>query len=322
MVVSERTIPSVREKLVRVFTLVLFVVGLGGVRVGAQTATELSGHSDAVYDVAFSPDGRWMASGSYDRTVILWDLADRTIAATLQAHKDQVFRLSFSPDGQSLASCSGDGTVIIWDLESGQAQRVLTGHGDPIIDVAYSADGERVATAGSHIQLWKDGRQVWSTPHSHLFFSIAFAPDQQSLACGTQNRIRIFDVAGGESVADLVEDKGMVYQVQYSPDGRWLVSASSDGSVTVWDVDHRTPRTVASADNSALFAAAFSSDGKQVVTGGRERVIRVWDVPRLRLLAEHFGPVETVLAVRFSPDGKHIASGSYDGKIHLWSLDN
>jgi WD40 repeat protein len=281
---------------------------------------ELLGHADAVYDVAFSPDGRWMASGSYDRTVVLWDLSDMSRAATLEGHKDQVFRVEFSPDGRTLASCSGDGTVILWDVEQRSKQSVLTGHGDPIIDAAYSADGNRLATAGSHIQHWERSNQLWSTPHSHLFFSVAYSPDQATVACGTQDLIRLIDVTTGEPVGELAEDKGMIYQVEYSPDGQWLVSACSGGGLSIWEVASQKKLHSISADSSALFAAAFSADGTRVVTGGRERVIRVWNVPDLQLVGQYVGPVETVLAVRFSPDGKLMASGSYDGKIHVWSL--
>ena len=284
----------------------------------AGTPMVLDVHSDAVYDVAFSPVGSKLASGSYDNTVRLWRVEDGKPIGTLRGHTDQVFRIAFSPDGRSLASCSGDGTTIVWDLESKTSRQILIGHRDPMLDVAYSPDGRLIATAGSHIQVWQQGRELWTTSHSESFFSIAWSSDQQQIACGSRNLIQVHSVDSPQPTRKIALEGGMVYQLQYSPDGAWLASATSNGVLTLRrTADFSVHRSV-TADNSALFAVSFAPDGKSILTGGRERVIRKWTVPDLDPVAEWRGPEETILTVSLSPDMKSMASGTYDGKIFLW----
>ena len=309
----------------RIMAVCLIVFALGTLdrdHSGASEPTVLLGHTDAVYDVAFSPDGKLLASGSYDNTIKIWRVADAELVATLEGHTDQVFRVAFSPDGTSLASCGGDSQTIVWQFDGWTRQRTLTGHGDPMIDVTFSEDGTKLATAGSHIQLWRDETEVWATPHSDLYFTVAFSPNQKQLACGTRNLIHFFDVSDGRLVKELVAGEGMIYQLAYSPDGRRLASACSNGNVTLWDADQYTKVATVTADRYSLFALCFSGDGQQILTGGRERVIRTWTIPGLKPIDQRYGPQETILSVNRSPDGKHLACGSYDGAIHLWSTAN
>ncbi len=294
--------------------------GLSALGAGKQPIL-LAGHQDAVYDVVFSPNGLLLASGSYDKTTKLWNVADQRLIATVSGHTDQVFRVEFSRDGKTLASCGGDGKVILCDVATHKIETVLTDHGDPMIDVAFSADGKEIATAGPHIQFWNAGKQVWSTPHSPLYFAVDLSPDHQSVACGTTELIRIFDIANHDSYVDLTEIKGTVYQVIYSPNGEWLASASSDGRLEIWDAASKKSHKSVTADSSELFSTAFSPDGKTLLTGGRERVTRTWSVADLQLVNERYGPKETILSVSYSPSGNQIASGSYDGSIHFWSLE-
>lgn len=278
----------------------------------------LSGHTDAAYGLAYSPDGELLASGSYDNSLTLWRVDDGSKTGSLSGHRDQVFRIAFSPDGERIASASGDGSVMIWDVASRQRLATMTGHGDPIIDVQFSSDGKRLVSVGSHVQMWCDGEQVWSTPHSELYFSVAWSPDQKVIACGTRNQIHLLDSGNGERLATLDQDAGVVYQMAYSRDGAVLATASSDGALSLWETASRRQLRSVSGDQFSLFAVQFSADGRTLVTGGRERVIRLWRFPGLELVEERYGPEETILSSVFSPRDSRIACGSYEGKIYLW----
>jgi WD40 repeat protein len=278
-------------------------------------------HDDAVYGLAFAPDGTELASGSYDKSIKRWNSSTGQVIATLRGHQDQVFRIAWSPDGKSLLSCSGDGSAIQWNLPQGKADFTLAGHGDPMMSASYSPDGDLIATAGFHIQVWDQGQTRWSTPHSQPFFAVAFSPDQKTLAGGTENHVRFLDTESGTTLPQAIPVTGMVYQVKYTPNGKWLAIASGD-QVAIWDLVHHKMHKTTEADASALFSATFSINGEFLITGGRERVVRIWSVPNLKLQTELYGPAETILAVAISPDGQRIAAGVYDGTIHLWSRSN
>ena len=291
---------------------------LGFLSASSQSAISLSGHGDAVYDIAFSPDGAIMATGSYDKTVGVWRLEEGRQIGSLAGHTDQVFRVAFSPDGKRLASCSGDGSAIVWKTDSWLKEQTLKGHGDPMLDLAFSPDGRLLVTVGSHVQIWEDGEETWSSPHSELYFSVAITPEGNRIACGTRNQIHFFDLKAHALIERRTIGGGMVYQLAYSPDGKWLASASSDGKIRLWDTASGQLSASATADAFALFSLRFSRDGRTLISAGRERVIRTWSVPDLESLSERYGPQETILTAAWSPSGKHLVAGSYDGILHLW----
>jgi serine/threonine protein kinase len=253
-------------------------------------------HSSAVLGVALSPDSRWIASGTLDGTVIIWDANTGQKRFAFAAHGRHVRSLAFSPDGRFLATASWDGTAKVWRFDPEHARienypvYTLRGHPDRVMNVAFSPDGQHLASAGDDktLRVWDlaTGQEI---PHLRGRISrgwcLAYSPDGQSLAsAGDEKTLRICDVRTGQEKHTLRGHSAPVLTVAFSRDGQWLASASgdfgtkADGEVILWNA-----RT-----------------GREVMT--------------LR------GHIWWITSVMFSPDGRRLASAGVDGNVKLWDL--
>jgi WD40 repeat protein len=212
-----------------------------------QFVRTIRGHSDCIYSVAWSPDGKLIASGSYDRMVKLWDAATGKEVRNLQDHIDAVFAVAFSPDGKRLASASQDRTVKIWDVASGKRLYTLSDASDGLTSVAYSPSGDQVAAAGYDKTIY-----VW----------------------------RLSDT-DGHLAQSLIADQDTLLALVWSPDGKTIVTASSDGSIRFRDtkldltgVIDRQPDWVEALD--------MSPDGKRLAAGRYNGTLSLYDVTTLR----------------------------------------
>lgn len=295
-------------------------------------STTLEGHTGKVDSIAFSHDGKILASGSWDNTVRLWDVDTHKEITSLTGHTGPVYSVAFSRDGKILASGSYDRTIRLWDVATHTNIVTLIGHKDAVSSLAFSPNGKMLAS-GSYdrtIRLWDIDTETditTLTEHKGRVMSIAFSPDGKTLASGSwDNTIRLWDVATKTNINTFTEDTGDVMSVVFSPDGKTLASGSEKGAIRLWDVEtNENFSTFGEHSHSYLWnmCLAFSPDGKTIAAGIYLGSIRIWDIAterRIGVIADRDKMMGTVDSIAFSPDGKTIATGSWDPTVRLWSI--
>ena len=280
----------------------------------------LTGHTDGVVSLAFSPDGQTLASAGEDDIISLWDVNIGVRKKTFYGHKDYVSGVAFSPDGHLLASTSGDRTMRLWDVNTGQNKTTISSVWH-VSDVAFSPDGRLLANGGwsLHVRDVETGKLKQFEEHS--VFSVAFSPDGCLLASGKgDGTIRLRDVDAAKHRKSLIGHTGMVNSVSFSPDGETLASSSWDGTIRLWDVTAGLCKYTLTLgpSRSLLGDVKFSPDGQLIASVDGNRRIRLFDVATGRH-KETFTKDDLVYSVAFSPDGRLLASGGL-GTVQLWKL--
>jgi WD40 repeat protein len=308
----------------------------------AATGSELFSlgkHPCLVNCVAYSPDGRRLASGSSDGVAKIWDA--ETGRENLAFHQaGGIAGLAFSPDGRRLAAAAGDNIVKVWDVTTGNEALVLRGHKDSVASVAFSPDGWRLASGSGDgaVKLWDAtaaAEAVTLSRHWDSGTDVAFAPDGRKLAVAGKDRtVRVLDTTTGTEVLLLTGHCAAVRGVAYSPDARRLASVGDDRTVRVWDAMNGCEIFCLRGHTASIQAVAFSPDGQRLASisrgsagGGRpvrgETVIwdlstgqKVWTVPGRTEPDSRLG----LAHVTFSPDGERLATS--DGRtVRLWNAD-
>jgi WD40 repeat protein len=291
-----------------------------------QLQQTLTGHSDSVWSVAYSPNGQTLASGSWDNTIKLWNVKTGNLLQTLTGHSKDINSVAYSPDGQTLASASNDNTIKLWNVKTGNLLQTLEGHSYSVNSVAYSPDGQTLASGSDDntIKVWnvKTGKLLQAlTGHSDSVWSVAYSPDGQTLASGSgDTTIKIWDVKTGNLLQTLEGHSSWVNSVTYSPDGQTLASGSEGKTIKLWNVKTGKLLQTLEGHSKSVYSVAYSPDGQTLASGSGDDTIKLWNVPTGNLLQTLTGHYILVWSVAYSPDGQTLASGSSDKTIKIWRL--
>ncbi|MFH1956910.1 MAG: protein kinase [bacterium] len=314
-------------KIKKVFFAILFFSFLPyGITANEGSLTRtLKGHTGWVLSVAFSPDGKYLASGSGDGTIKLWRVSDGKLIRTFKGHANKVVSVSFSPDGKLIASGSWDCTIKIWHVSKGSLIRTLKGHTGYVNSVSFSPDGKYLASGSEDktIKIWRtsDGSLIRTVKgHISPVNSVSFSPDGKYFASGSEDKtIKIWSAFDGFLIGTLIGHTDYVRSLSFSPDGKYIASGSDvlDNTIKIWRVSDDSLIRTLKGHTGKVYSVSFSPDGKFLVSGSQDETIKVWRISNGTLIETLKGHTFKVWSVSFSPDGKYLASGSWRA-IKIW----
>lgn len=288
-------------------------------------------HATLAWTLAFSPDGRMLASGSWDGTIKLWDVASGTLL-WMGKHTSHVNRVAFAPDGTLLASSGHDATVRLWDVQHGIELQTLPHPGAvAVITWCPARPGAQLLASGDlegTIRLWEwqksdllsYGQSL--TEHTTWVDGLAFAPDGQTLASASYDgTIKLWNISATVTLREtLATPMARMHRIAWSPDGRILASCSFERAIWLWDVDQRSYRMPLQGHTAAVYDLAFTPDSRSLISGSQDGTLRVWDVATgqcIRVMESYTG---SLFAVDWSPDSTQLVSVGTDGLVTIYAV--
>ncbi|MGF1936245.1 MAG: NB-ARC domain-containing protein [Nostoc sp. ChiQUE02] len=279
-----------------------------------------------IFSVAFSPNGKLLATGDTNGEIRLYEVANSQQLLTCKGHTGWVWSVSFSPDGQVLASGSNDQTIKLWDINTGQCFKTLEGHSGGVRSVTFSPDSQVLASGSDDqtVKLWnistgkclktlqEVGCSVWS---------VAFSPKDYMLASGNDDyTVRLWDINSSSCIHTLEGHTQRVYSVSFSPDGNTLASGSHDQTVKLWDISNTQCFKTLRGHTDLVHSVTFSVDGSALVSCGDDQTVKVWDFVTGQCLKTLQGHRSRVWSLAICINQNVCASSSDDQTVKLWNI--
>ena len=288
----------------------------------------LKGHSEAVYAVAFAPDGKAVVTGSGDRSVRVWDSATGKEIKSFggaAGHQNLVLSVSISKDGSLIASGGSDNTAKIWDFPSSSPLRAIA-KSEGASNLAVSPDGTKVASGDKdgHVKIWNvaDGKELFRLDgHKGAITGLAFSGNGQLLvSCGSDKTLRFWNPANGQAIAVTGAHSAAVRGIAFHPNSNAVYSAGADGGVKFWTLPPVASKPLGAPHGDAVTALALSGDGAQVVSAGADKSVRLTNTANGQLIRDFKGAAAGVESVAVSPNGALIAANTADRRLLVWQV--
>ena len=294
-------------------------------------AHTLEGHKDSILCCKFSPDGKYLASCSSDKTIIIWDTQKMRVLHNIKGHKSEVTAVSFSPDSSTLLSCGKDSKVNLWNVKKGE--RVYASHlyqFGSFMHCSFSLDSNKLFATASQTDiatLWeirpdqKVKKKILDGGHRGIVFQVIFSPDNIHLASsGNDKKIILWNRSSGRIIAKLKDKYNSIINCAYNNDGT-LISAVVEGErVKVWStITNEIVFVLEGHHIQPVTGCTFSPDGGIIATVSGDRTYALWDISEPGSPVYHAKAHDNwIQAVSFSPDGIYLATAGNDHIIHIW----
>lgn len=282
-------------------------------------------HRGTVYDVAFSPKGKLIATADEDKLIRIWDMKGTLVNALMQ-HTRVVNAIEFSPDGKFLVSASDDTTAIIWNVETGDTVRTLRKHTADVNDVKFSPDGKKILTGSKDRTaiLWSIEGDSLATfrGHRNTIYSVDFAASTYIATASRDSSVIIWNISTGRELTTLIHPD-YVYGLQFSPKERnQIATCGRDEVVRIWNINAPSvPIKKLVGHSGNIVNVVYSPSGDSLASASWDHTIMLWDLASGRNIRKFIGHEDYVLGLDFHPSGQYLVSGSRDKDVRLWDLE-